>query len=62
MPGAGNLILGRLGARPWLTLIMALLGMASACTALVTDETSFVAAVPFWVSPRLGSIPVWASS
>jgi MFS transporter, ACS family, tartrate transporter len=39
-----NLILGRLGARVWLTTIMAVWGLASAGTALVTGETSFVAA------------------
>ena len=39
-----NLILGRLGARRWLTIIMALWGLASAGTALVTGETSFVVA------------------
>jgi MFS family permease len=39
-----NLILGKLGARAWLTIIMAVWGLASAGTALVTGETSFVAA------------------
>lgn len=39
-----NLILGKLGARTWLTLIMAVWGLTSAATALVTGETSFVAA------------------
>lgn len=39
-----NLILGKLGARTWLTLIMAVWGVASAATALVTGENSFVAA------------------
>jgi ACS family tartrate transporter-like MFS transporter len=39
-----NLILGKLGARAWLTIIMAVWGLASACTALVTGEVSFVIA------------------
>lgn len=39
-----NLILGKLGARAWLTIIMAVWGLASAGTALVTGETSFVVA------------------
>jgi MFS transporter, ACS family, tartrate transporter len=38
-----NLILGKLGARTWLTAIMAMWGLISASTALVTGETSFVA-------------------
>lgn len=39
-----NLILRRLGARAWLTIIMGVRGIASAGTALVKGETSFVAA------------------
>jgi MFS transporter, ACS family, tartrate transporter len=39
-----NLILGKLGARLWLTIIMAVWGLASAGTALVTGEVSFVVA------------------
>ena len=39
-----NLMLRGLGARTWLTLIMAVWGIASASTALVTGETSFVVA------------------
>ena len=39
-----NLILAKAGARIWLTAIMAMWGLASACTALVTGETSFVVA------------------
>jgi ACS family tartrate transporter-like MFS transporter len=39
-----NLILRKLGARTWLPIIMAVWGIASAGTALVTGETSFVAA------------------
>jgi ACS family tartrate transporter-like MFS transporter len=39
-----NLILRGLGARAWLSIIMAVWGIASAGTALVTGETSFVAA------------------
>ncbi len=39
-----NLTLHRLGARVWLTVIMAVWGIASAATALVTGETSFVVA------------------
>ncbi len=39
-----NLILARLGARRWLTIIMAVWGLTSAGTALVTGEGSFVAA------------------
>jgi ACS family tartrate transporter-like MFS transporter len=39
-----NLMLRKLGARTWLSLIMALWGAISAGTALVTDERSFVAA------------------
>jgi ACS family tartrate transporter-like MFS transporter len=39
-----NLILGKIGARAWLTAIMAIWGLISASTALITGETSFVAA------------------
>ena len=39
-----NLILRKLGARIWLSLIMAVWGLTSASTALVTGETSFVTA------------------
>ncbi len=39
-----NLILRKIGARAWLSIIMAVWGIASAGTALVTGETSFVAA------------------
>jgi len=39
-----NLILRKLGARIWLSLIMAVWGLTSASTALVTGETSFVVA------------------
>lgn len=39
-----NLILHKLGARAWLSIIMALWGAISAATALVTNETSFVVA------------------
>ena len=39
-----NLILRKLGARVWLSIIMAVWGLASAGTALVKGETSFVAA------------------
>lgn len=39
-----NLVLRKLGARAWLSIIMAVWGIASAGTALVTGETSFVAA------------------
>ncbi|HEY0182371.1 MAG TPA: MFS transporter [Rhodopila sp.] len=39
-----NLVLRRLGARTWLSIIMGVWGLVSACTALVTGETSFVAA------------------
>jgi MFS transporter, ACS family, tartrate transporter len=38
-----NLILSRIGARVWLSLIMVLWGVCSAGTAFVTGETSFVA-------------------
>ena len=38
-----NLILARIGARVWISLIMAMWGAASAGTAFVTGETSFVA-------------------
>jgi ACS family tartrate transporter-like MFS transporter len=37
-----NMVLGRLGARRWIMLIMLFWGICSACTALVTDVTSFV--------------------
>src|ERR1700743_3396243 len=37
-----NMILSRIGARVWLSLIMVLWGVASAGTAFVTGETSFV--------------------
>lgn len=39
-----NLILRKLGARAWLSIIMAFWGAISAGTALVTNETTFVAA------------------
>jgi ACS family tartrate transporter-like MFS transporter len=39
-----NLILRKLGARAWLSIIMACWGAISAGTALVTNETTFVAA------------------
>jgi MFS transporter, ACS family, tartrate transporter len=39
-----NLVLRRIGARAWLSIIMALWGAVSASTALVTGETSFVVA------------------
>jgi ACS family tartrate transporter-like MFS transporter len=39
-----NLILRKLGARAWLAIIMGVWGIASAGTALVTGQTSFVAA------------------
>jgi ACS family tartrate transporter-like MFS transporter len=39
-----NLILGKLGARAWLTIIMAVWGLISAGTAFVTDATSFTVA------------------
>ncbi|HEY0181857.1 MAG TPA: MFS transporter, partial [Rhodopila sp.] len=39
-----NLIMGKVGARTWLTAIMAVWALASAATALVTGEHSFVAA------------------
>jgi MFS transporter, ACS family, tartrate transporter len=39
-----NLMLRKLGARAWLSIIMGMWGIASASTALVTGETSFVAA------------------
>jgi MFS transporter, ACS family, tartrate transporter len=38
-----NLMLARVGARVWISLIMAMWGAASAGTAFVTGETSFVA-------------------
>jgi ACS family tartrate transporter-like MFS transporter len=38
-----NLVLARVGARVWISLIMAMWGLCSACTALITGETSFVA-------------------
>jgi ACS family tartrate transporter-like MFS transporter len=39
-----NLVLRRIGARAWLSIIMACWGAISAGTALVTNETTFVAA------------------
>ncbi|HVZ06478.1 MFS transporter [Rhodopila sp.] len=39
-----NLLLSRIGARVWISLIMAFWGICSAGTAFVTGETSFVAA------------------
>ncbi len=39
-----NLMLARIGARVWISAIMAAWGICSASTALVTGETSFVAA------------------
>jgi MFS transporter, ACS family, tartrate transporter len=39
-----NLILRKIGARAWLSIIMAMWGAISAGTALVTNETTFVAA------------------
>ena len=39
-----NLILRKFGARTWLSIIMAVWGLISASTALVTGETSFVTA------------------
>ncbi|HVY15397.1 MAG TPA: MFS transporter [Rhodopila sp.] len=39
-----NLVLRKIGARAWLSLIMALWGAISATTALVTNETTFVIA------------------
>src|ERR1700727_2631152 len=39
-----NLMLRKIGARAWLSIIMAVWGIASAGTALVTGETSFVVA------------------
>ena len=39
-----NLTLRKLGARTWLSIIMGVWGIASASTALVTGETSFVTA------------------
>jgi MFS transporter, ACS family, tartrate transporter len=39
-----NLILRKIGARAWLSIIMALWGAISASTALVTNETTFVTA------------------
>lgn len=38
-----NLILSRIGARIWITIIMAAWGICSTATSLVTGETSFVA-------------------
>ncbi len=38
-----NLMLAKIGARVWISIIMAMWGLCSACTALVTGETSFVA-------------------
>jgi MFS transporter, ACS family, tartrate transporter len=37
-----NLVLARVGARVWISLIMVMWGICSAGTALVTNETSFV--------------------
>jgi ACS family tartrate transporter-like MFS transporter len=39
-----NLMLRKIGARAWLSIIMGLWGLVSASTALVTGETSFVTA------------------
>ncbi len=39
-----NLVLSRLGARMWITIIMAVWGLCTAATAFVTGETSFVVA------------------
>ena len=39
-----NLVLGRLGARSWITIIMVFWGLASAGAALITDTTTFVIA------------------
>jgi ACS family tartrate transporter-like MFS transporter len=39
-----NLMLARIGARAWISIIMAMWGIFSTGTAFVTDETSFVAA------------------
>jgi ACS family tartrate transporter-like MFS transporter len=39
-----NLMLRKLGARAWLSIIMGMWGLVSASTALVTGETSFVCA------------------
>jgi ACS family tartrate transporter-like MFS transporter len=41
---SANLILRRLGARTWLSIIMGVWGIASASTAFVTGESGFVAA------------------
>lgn len=38
-----NLVLARIGARVWISTIMVTWGVCSACTALITGETSFVA-------------------
>jgi MFS transporter, ACS family, tartrate transporter len=38
-----NLLLARIGARVWMSVIMASWGICSACTSLITGETSFVA-------------------
>ncbi len=38
-----NLMLARIGARVWISIIMATWGLCSAGTALITDETGFVA-------------------
>jgi ACS family tartrate transporter-like MFS transporter len=38
-----NLMLSRIGARVWISAIMAAWGICSACTALITGETGFVA-------------------
>jgi MFS transporter, ACS family, tartrate transporter len=37
-----NMILGRIGARRWIAVIMVFWGVCSTCTALVTDATTFV--------------------
>jgi MFS family permease len=39
-----NLMLARVGARVWISGIMVMWGLCSACTAFITGETSFVAA------------------
>ena len=38
-----NLMLARVGARVWISIIMAMWGVCSTATAFVTGETSFVA-------------------
>ena len=37
-----NTVLTRVGARKWLACIMVAWGLCSACTAFVTDATTFV--------------------